>query len=71
MVFTSKISAGKVKIGKFRTQTKIKNYFYGSIRYLLKIIIKTVTNNKAGFINDIKTDTLLDLYEGRNSTHNY
>lgn len=62
MVFTAKVSPRKVKRFKLRTQTKIKNYFYGSIRYLLKIIIKTVTNNKAGFINDIKTDTLLDLY---------
>ena len=50
------------KVPYYRTQTKIKNYFYGNVRYLLKIIIKTVTSVKAGFINDIKTDTLLDIY---------
>jgi hypothetical protein len=45
-----------------RTQTKIKNYFYGNIRYLLKIIIKNFLKQSTGFINDVKTNILLDMY---------
>jgi hypothetical protein len=51
-----------------RTQTKIKNYFYGNIRYFLKIIIKFFNKKSTGFVNDIKTETLLDMYEAKNST---
>lgn len=68
MVFTAKASAWSVKLSPCRTQTKIKNYFYGNIRFLLKIIIKSILKIKAGFINDIKTDTLLDIYQGKNGT---
>ena len=50
------------------TQTKIKNYFYGRIRFFLKIIIKLILKTNTGFIGDIKTDTLLDIYEAKNST---
>jgi hypothetical protein len=53
---------------RFRTQTKIKNYFYGNIRYLLKIIVKYFYQKSTGFINDIKTETLLDIYEGKRGT---
>ena len=35
----------------------------------MKIAVKAVTRVRAGFINDIKTDVLLDIYEGRNSNH--
>ena len=69
MVFTTKTSSRSVLDNLLRTQTKIKNYFYGNIRYLLKIIVKSVTKSRAGFINDLKTDFLLDIYEGKNSTH--
>lgn len=62
MVFTAKTFARPVPLTLYRTQTKIKNYFYGNIRFLLKIIIKFILNIKAGFINDIKTETLLDIY---------
>jgi len=66
MVFTTKAPSWQVKWPSLRTQTKIKNYFYGNIRYLLKIILKTVTKVKTGFINDVRTDILLDIYEGKN-----
>lgn len=66
MVFTTKAPSRQVKWPSLRTQTKIKNYFYGNIRYLLKIILKTVTKVKTGFINDVRTDILLDIYEGKN-----
>lgn len=68
MVFTAKAFARSVPHPLYSTQTKIKNYFYGNIRFLLKIIIKSILNIKAGFINDIKTDTLLDIYQGKNGT---
>jgi phage-related holin len=56
MVFNSKASAWTVFHILARTQTKIKNYFYGNIRYLLKIILKfAFGKNRTGFVNDIKT----------------
>ena len=67
MVFIAETSARPVTIVLVSTQTKIKNYFYGNIRFLLKIIIKEVLHVKAGSINDIKTDILLDIYQGKNS----
>lgn len=63
MVPNSKTFAWSVCFFLVRTQTKIKNYFYGNIRYLLKIILKFIFGNaKTGFVNDIKTETLLDMY---------
>jgi hypothetical protein len=50
------------------TQTKIKNYFYGNIRYLLKLLLKSFVRTSTGFINDIKTDTLLNIYESKEGT---
>jgi len=55
MVFTSKTLTWKVNKFLVRTQTKIKNYFYGTIRYFLKIIIKYFCKKSTGFVNDIKT----------------
>jgi hypothetical protein len=49
----------------FSTQTKIKNYFYGNIRYLLKLITKYYLRVSTGFINDIKTETLVNIYESQ------
>lgn len=66
MVPSPETSPRQVHIHPFRTQTKIKNYFYGNIRYLLKIIVKYFFKKSTGFINDIKTETLLDMYEGKN-----
>ena len=66
MVFTTEAPPRQVNRSSLRTQTKIKNYFYGNIRYLLKIILKTVTKVKTGFVNDVRTDVLLDIYEGKN-----
>jgi hypothetical protein len=57
---------GRYFPNRLRTQTKIKNYFYGNIRYLLKIIVKYFFKKSTGFINDIKTETLLDMYEAKN-----
>lgn len=71
MVFTTKAPSRQVRWHPLRTQTKIKNYFYGNIRYLLKIILKTVTKVKTGFINDVRTDVLLDIYEGKNGKCSY
>jgi len=68
MVFITKTPSWKVLLPSLRTQTKIKNYFYGNIRYFLKIIIKHFHRKSTGFVNDIKTETLLDLYEAKNST---
>lgn len=68
MVPSPKTPPRQVKPKLPRTQTKIKNYFYGNIRYLLKIIVKYFFKKSTGFINDIKTETLLDMYEGKNST---
>jgi len=69
MVPHSKAPSRSVKVSQLRTQTKIKNYFYGNIRYLLKIILKVVfSKSRTGFVNDIKTDTLLDMYEGKGGT---
>lgn len=66
MVFNSEKSAWAVKQILTRTQTKIKNYFYGNIRYLLKIILKfAFGKTRTGFVNDIKTEILLDMYEGK------
>lgn len=50
------------------TQTKIKNYFYGRIRFFLKLIVKIILRENTGFIGDIKTEALLDIYEAKNST---
>jgi len=69
MVFTAKTSTRKVSLCENRTQTKIKNYFYGTIRYFLKIIVKYFCKRSTGFINDIKTEVLLDMYEAKGSTH--
>jgi hypothetical protein len=66
MVLTSKKSAGQVLLHVCRTQTKIKNYFYGNIRYFLKVVIKHFHRKSTGFVNDIKTETLLDVYEAKN-----
>lgn len=68
MVDAAETPAGEVVIRSYRTQTKIKNYFYGNIRYFLKIIIKHFHKKSTGFVNDIKTETLLELYEAKNST---
>jgi hypothetical protein len=68
MVFTTKTPPRQVRNKSLRTQTKIKNYFYGNIRYLLKNIIKHFYKKSTGFVNDIKTDTLLDLYMAKNSS---
>lgn len=62
MVLAAEASAWQVKLVLLRTQTKIKNYFYGTIRYFLKIIVKYFCKKSTGFINDIKTETLLDMY---------
>ena len=63
MVRDSKVSSRKVyNFPINRTQTKIKNYFYGNIRYLLKIIVKNFLKQSTGFINDVKTNILLDIY---------
>lgn len=67
MVFTPKKPPGQVLHPGFRTQTKIKNYFYGNIRYFLKVVIRHFHRKSTGLVNDIKTDTLLDLYEAKNS----
>ena len=70
MVFNSKTSPRSVISLLTSTQTKIKNYFYGNIRYLLKIILKIAFGkNRTGFVNDIKTETLLDMYEGKGSNY--
>lgn len=50
------------------TQTKIKNYFYGRIRFFLKLIVKIILRENTGFIGDIKTEALLDIYEAKNSS---
>jgi hypothetical protein len=71
MVFTPKTSARPVIHSQCSTQTKIKNYFYGRIRFFLKIIIKFILKTNTGFIGDIKTDTLLDIFEAKNSTVNF
>jgi hypothetical protein len=63
--------AREVPLPSLRTQTKIKNYFYGTIRFFLKIIVKYFCKKSTGFINDIKTDTLLEMYEARGSTSPY
>jgi hypothetical protein len=55
MVFTSKTSPWQVTKHQLRTQTKIKNYFYGRIRFFLKLIIKIILRENTGFIGDIKT----------------
>ena len=65
MVSPSKAPSGQVPLDLARTQTKIKNYFYGNIRFLLKIIVKHFSKKSTGFINDIKTETLLEIYEGK------
>jgi len=69
MVFTTEALTRQVVYFRLRTQTKIKNYFYGNIRYFLKLIIKHFHKKSTGFVNDIKTDTLLDLYEAKNSNN--
>ena len=63
MVFDTKISARKVVRFLVRTQTKIKNYFYGNIRYALKVIVKYFMKSSTGFLNDINTETLVNIYE--------
>lgn len=65
MVPSSETSAKAVWLTLNSTQTKIKNYFYGNIRLLLKVIIQEALSNKAGFVNDIRTDLLLDIYEAK------
>jgi hypothetical protein len=67
VVFTSKTPPRSVNHHPLRTQTKIKNYFYGRIRFFLKLIIKIILRENTGFIGDIKTETLLDIYEANNS----
>lgn len=67
MVPATKTFARSVLLPQPSTQTKIKNYFYGRIRFFLKIIIKIILKANTGFIGDIKTDTLLDIYEAKNS----
>jgi hypothetical protein len=67
MVFTTEAPTGQVVYCRLRTQTKIKNYFYGNIRYFLKLIVKHFHKKNTGFVNDIKTDTLLDLFDAKNS----
>jgi len=62
MVFTTKTPPRQVTPQIVRTQTKIKNYFYGNIRFFLKIIIKYFHKKSTGFVNDIKTEVLLDMY---------
>ena len=69
MVLAPKAPAWKVCNSTFRTQTKIKNYFYGRIRFFLKLITKIILRVNTGFIGDIKTDVLLDIYEATNSNH--
>ena len=51
------------------TQTKIKNQFYGNVRLLLKTITRCCLKASSGFINDIRTDALLHIYDGTGSTH--
>jgi len=68
VVSAAEASARQVTLPLGRTQTKIKNYFYGTIRYFLKIIIKYFCKKSTGFVNDIKTDTLLEMYEAKGST---
>jgi hypothetical protein len=65
----TKTSARPVLLALPSTQTKIKNYFYGNIRYLLKLILKYFVRTSTGFINDIKTDTLLNIYESKEGTY--
>jgi hypothetical protein len=69
MVSASKTSPWQVTHKQPRTQTKIKNYFYGKIRFFLKLITKIILRVNTGFIGDIKTDVLLDIYEASNSNY--
>ena len=55
VVSITETSSWPVKHYPFRTQTKIKNYFYGRIRFFLKLIIKIILRDNTGFIGDIKT----------------
>jgi hypothetical protein len=67
VVSIAKASTRSVLLPPPSTQTKIKNYLYGRIRFFLKIIIKILLRANTGFIGDIKTETLLDIYEAKNS----
>lgn len=66
MVLNLPASTRQVAKNQLRTQTKIKNYFYGQIRLFLKIGIIVILREEPGFINDIKTNILIDIYEGKN-----
>lgn len=68
MVLVAETPAGTVRMPSLSTQTKIKNYFYGRIRFFLKLIVKIILRENTGFIGDIKTEALLDIYEAKNST---
>lgn len=50
------------------TQTKIKNYFYGNIRLLLKIALRAFVACSTGFINDLRTEALVNIYESQEGT---
>lgn len=68
MVPAAETPARPVRMRSLSTQTKIKNYFYGRIRFFLKLIVKIILRENTGFIGDIKTEALLDIYEAKNST---
>ena len=69
MVRAAEMFARKVRISLLRTQTKIKNQFYGNVRLLLKTVTRLCLKASCGFINDIKTDALLHIYDGTGSIH--
>ena len=68
MVPAAEAPARPVPTHPLSTQTKIKNYFYGRIRFFLKLIVKIILRENTGFIGHIKTEALLDIYEAKNST---